>query len=168
MAKPAREMTDLERLVAIDAIHDLKARRDHAVDTKDWVAFAALHAEEHVSETAAKGRTVGGQATTEATARALAGISSTHHSHSPIIAFESSESATGVWAMEDHLFWRENDILHALWGSGFYHERYVKRGGRWLFIYRRLDRLHVTAPEGTKLSRLAFDRTSQLPAPEVW
>ena len=42
-------MNDLERLVAIQAIHDLKGRRDHAVDRKDWDTYARLHTDDYVA-----------------------------------------------------------------------------------------------------------------------
>ena len=42
-------MTDLERLVALQDIEFLKARRDRAIDTKDWATYEALHAPDHCS-----------------------------------------------------------------------------------------------------------------------
>jgi hypothetical protein len=36
-------MTHVERLIELEAIYRLKARRDHAVDQKDWVTYAELH-----------------------------------------------------------------------------------------------------------------------------
>jgi hypothetical protein len=162
MAKPASEMTPLERLIEIEAIRDLKARRDYLVDMKDWPAYAALHAPEHRSESLSSGPGAGGQAVTDQLAKNLDGIVTVHHSHSPIIEFQDAENATGIWALEDHLLWRENGELQTLWGAGFYFERYVKRDGKWLFTYRRLDRLHVTVAEGTRRSHTAFDRTLQI------
>jgi hypothetical protein len=162
MAKPASEMTALERLVEIEAIRDLKARRDYLLDMKDWTAYAALHAPEHRSESLSSGPAQGGQAVTDQLAKNLADIVTVHHSHSPIIEFQDSENATGIWALEDNFLWRENGELRTLWGAGFYHERYVKRDGKWLFTYRRLDRLHVSVPDGTKRSHTAFDGTLEL------
>jgi hypothetical protein len=162
MAKPASEMTDIERLIEKDAIRDLKARRDYLVDMKDWPAYAALHAPEHRSESLSSGPAEGGPAVVAQLAKNLSGIVTVHHSHSPIIEFQDSENATGIWALEDHLLWRENGVLHTLWGAGFYHERYVKRDGKWLFTYRRLDRLHVTVPEGTRRSHTAYDKTLEI------
>jgi hypothetical protein len=33
-------MSDIERLVELQAIYHLKGRRDHAVDQKDWDTYA--------------------------------------------------------------------------------------------------------------------------------
>jgi hypothetical protein len=162
MAKPADGMTPLERLIEKDAILDLKARRDYYVDIKDWAAYAALHAPEHVSENLSSGRAAGAEAVTAQLAKNLADIVTVHHSHGPIIEFQDSENATGIWGLDDNQLWRENGELKVLWGAGYYHERYVKRDGKWLFINRRLDRQHVTVPEGTKRSHLAFDETAEL------
>jgi hypothetical protein len=43
------DLSDLECLVAIEAIKQLKSRRDRAVDMKDWKALVALHAPDHQS-----------------------------------------------------------------------------------------------------------------------
>jgi len=162
MATPAADMTPLEKLIEKDAILDLKARRDYYVDIKDWEKYGALHAEEHVSENLSSGRSAGREAMTKQIAHNLRDICTVHHSHSPIIEFQDSENATGIWALDDNQVWRENGELKRIWGAGFYHEKYVKRDGKWLFISRRLDRLHVDATEGSKRSHMAVDNTFEL------
>jgi hypothetical protein len=42
-------MTDLERLIELQAIYHLKGRRDHAVDRKDWATYAELHTDDYVA-----------------------------------------------------------------------------------------------------------------------
>ena len=42
-------MSDIERLVALEEIRLLKARRDQAIDTKNWELYHSLHAPHHVS-----------------------------------------------------------------------------------------------------------------------
>ena len=42
-------MNDIETLLALEEIKLLKARRDRAVDTKDWALYRSLHADDHVS-----------------------------------------------------------------------------------------------------------------------
>jgi hypothetical protein len=37
-----QQMSDVEHLLAIEAIKDLQARRCHAVDTSDWAAYEVL------------------------------------------------------------------------------------------------------------------------------
>ena len=44
-------------------------------------------------------------------------------------------------------------------GFGFYHERYEKRGGAWLFSYRRLERTHISTSDG--IAHLRLDRSGE-------
>jgi hypothetical protein len=93
-----------------------------------------------------RGSVVGRQALTEAIVKVLDGavrVTSVHHGHTPEITLTSDTTATGVWAMEDMLWWtRENDEEH-LHGYGHYHEKYRKVDGVWLIAYRNLTRLRV-------------------------
>ena len=65
----------------------------------------------------------------------------TSHCHTPVINLEDRDNATGVWAMEDNLFWTRNGERQWLRGFGFYHQTYVReRDGQWRFSYRKLER----------------------------
>lgn len=137
-------MTELERLLAIEEIKLLKARRDRAVDTKDWDTYLALHAPDHESHHEGIEPWIGAQVMIE-NVRARLGpeIISVHHSHTPEITFDAPDKAKGIWAMEDSIFWTEGDVEHWMQGFGFYHESYEKRDGKWLFVRRQLKRTHV-------------------------
>ena len=52
-------------------------------------------------------------------------------------------TATGIWAMEDRLWWSVDGRERRLHGWGHYHERYRKVDGQWLIAYRRLERIRV-------------------------
>jgi hypothetical protein len=143
------EMSDIEQLLAREEIKLLKARRDRAVDTKDWDTYLALHAPDHVSHNDGFDRWSSAEEMI-ANIRKLLGSDkiSAHHSHTPEISFESSTRASGIWAMEDNIFWKQGNEEHWLHGFGFYHETYEKRGGKWLFTSRRLKRTHVRTSAG--------------------
>lgn len=137
-------MTDIETLLALEEIKLVKAKRDRAVDTKDWDLYLSLHAPDHRSHND------GYEAWNSAeemirNVRELLGPGkiSVHHSHTPEITFESSTKAKGIWAMEDNIFWKEDGVEHWLNGFGFYHETYEKRDGTWLFTSRQLKRTHI-------------------------
>lgn len=145
----SEEMTDLERLVELEAICRLKARRDHAVDQKDWETYAALHSDDYIAVSIRDTEIVGGRAAAEAIAAQLENVTTVHHSHTPVIEFQDRTHATGVWAMEDNLFWKRNGEKQWLRGFGFYHESYVKNAdGQWRFTYRRLERTHAESSPG--------------------
>ena len=154
MKRHVNDMTELERLVEHRAICDLKARRDHAVDRQDWDLYAAMHADDHVAASVGPEPVIGGRAAADMLKSRADGLVTVHHSHSPVIEFQDAEHATGVWMMEDNLFWKRNGEPQWLRGFGFYHERYVKKDGKWLFCYRRLDRIHVLTSEGSAQYRV--------------
>ena len=136
------EMTDIERMVALEEIFRLKGRRDRALDTKDWETYIALHVPEHISENEGETPRHGARDNAEGVARILEGIQTVHHSHTPEITFETPTTARGVWGMEDILIDAASKRL-LLHGFGFYHERYQKRDGQWLFCWRQLRRTLV-------------------------
>ena len=142
-------MSDLERLVELQAIHDLKGRRDHAVDRKDWETYAALHTDDYTAMSIGAEPIVGGRAAAAALAIQLANVVTVHHCHTPVIAFQDRDHATGVWAMEDNLYWSRRGEKQWLRGYGFYHETYVRcADGQWRFSYRKLERTHAETSPG--------------------
>jgi ketosteroid isomerase-like protein len=154
------DLAPLERLIEIQAIHDLKGRRDHAVDRKDWDTYADLHTDDYVAMSIGDKPIVGGRAAADALAVHLANVTTVHHCHTPVITFEGADQAHGVWAMEDNLFWTRDGEKQWLRGFGFYHESY-RRGpdGKWRFSYRRLERTHAETSPGA--ATLAFDRSGE-------
>ena len=149
-------MSDLERLVAIEDIKFLKARRDYAVDAKDWATYEALHAPDHYSHNEGMPRMDGAANMVRQVSAVMADIVSIHHSHTPQITFQSQTKASGVWGMEDNLFWKQGDEEHWLRGFGFYHETYEKRDGQWVFTSRSLKRVHVVTSPGAQRPGLSM------------
>jgi len=149
-------MTDLERLIELHAIYETKSRRDHAVDQKDWATYAALHTDDYVAMSIGAEPIVGGQAAADQLAVQMANVTTVHHCHTPVIEFQDSGNATGVWAMEDNLFWYRGGEKQWLRGFGFYHETYKKgEDGQWRFSYRKLHRTHAETSPGA--SSIAAD-----------
>lgn len=142
------QMSDLERLVAIEEIKQLKSRRDRAVDTRDWAALEALHAPDHQSHAEGLPPWTSAAEMIRNVRASLEGVVSVHQCHTPDITFETPARAHGVWAMEDYLCWMQGDEKHWLRGYGFYDETYEKRDGRWVYVWRRLRRLTVDRSPG--------------------
>lgn len=138
------EMSQLDRLKAVQAIEHLKARRDYAVDTKDWDTYLALHAPDHQSINDGFDPWLTAQQMIVAV-RALLDETRTsvHHSHTAELTFLTPDKALGIWPMEDEIFWDADGETHWLHGFGFYHETYEKRDGEWLFTSRKLKRTDV-------------------------
>lgn len=156
-------MNDIERLLALEAIRDLKARRDQAVDRKDWATYAALHTDDFVGAAIPNMQGTGGKVAAAALEIHMANVTTVHHSHSPVIEFQDRDHATGVWAMEDNLFWHSGGEKQWLRGFGFYHETYVRGAdGQWRFSFRRLERTHAECSPGVKSMAVDFSGENDL------
>src|SRR5579883_1903681 len=98
-------MTDIERLLAIEEIKQLKARYFRCMDTKDWVGFAEVFAPDAVMDmsgemrdrtTPGDGVTRGNQAIAEFVRGAVGGVQTVHHGHMPEIEVTSPTTARGI------------------------------------------------------------------------
>lgn len=143
----------LQRLMDLDAIRQLEARRIRAIDMKDWAMYEAVHAPDHYSHNDGEQRWDGAKANTDRLAALFIGVQTIHHVHTAEIDFTSTDCATGIWAMEDYLYWKQNGEDHWLHGFGFYHETYRKQAGQWLFTSRKLRRTHVMTSAGAALGK---------------
>ncbi|MDO6414551.1 nuclear transport factor 2 family protein [Sphingomonas sp. BIUV-7] len=136
--------SSLDTLLALEDIKLLKARRDRAVDTKDWDLYRSLHAPDHESHHEGLEPWIGADEMMRNVRERLGPqVVSVHHSHTPEITFTAPDKATGIWAMEDNIFWEEDGANCWMQGFGFYHEDYERRDGAWLFVKRELKRTHV-------------------------
>lgn len=133
----------------IEAIRQLKARYCRAMDTKDWRSLRDVFtADVTVDTTESDGGVIhGADEFVEFLRGVLGDVVTVHHCHMPEISIASPTEATGVWAMEDELWWPDGLHLH---GYGHYHERYAKVDGLWRIRSTKLTRLRrdLTSAEG--------------------
>ncbi len=153
-------MTDIERLLAIEEIRSLCARRLRFMDTKQWDLYATIHTEDVVTDNfggypadrrpqggGESGRASGNEMLTQMIRDLMekpVPMTSCHHAHNPEIEMTSDTTARGTWAMEDRLWWQNGETEESLHGFGFYHERYEKIDGIWKISYRKLERTRVS------------------------
>lgn len=144
-------MDAVERLAAVEAIKNLKARYFRAMDTKDWDAFRRVFSADATMDVSGEmpsapgsdGIIRGNEAIAAFVRGAIDAVTTVHHGHMPEIAVSSPSEATGVWAMEDNLRWPEGSPIRSLHGFGHYHETYIRVGDEWQISSTRLTRLHV-------------------------
>jgi len=149
-------MTDAERLLAIEEIKRLFARRIRAMDTKDWALYDTCHAPDATlnsfssdlpEEDRPPNSIVRGKAQILAaikkTVDGKVKLTTVHHAHTPEIDITSPTTAKGIWAMEDLLWWQNGDKEEHLHGWGHYRETYEKIDGAWFIKSRVLTRLRV-------------------------
>jgi uncharacterized protein (TIGR02246 family) len=125
------------------AIANLKADYCRLLDTKDWQGWGQLFTEDfHLDVTDSGGDVVVGRDAVVASVRgAIETTQTAHQVHFPQITIDG-DSATGIWPMQDRLIW---DDGRTMTGYGHYHERYVKRDGRWWIAEQKLTRLIMEA-----------------------
>ncbi|EGD54665.1 nuclear transport factor 2 family protein [Gordonia neofelifaecis] len=157
-------LSTAERLEAIEAIKWTFSERLRCMDAKEWHIYPTLHTDDMVSETwgglpedkqpdtdGEANHVVGPEALTAAIRGLLDGkfpVTTVHQAHTPQIVLTSDTTATGIWAMEDMLWWTNGDHEEHLHGYGHYHERYRKVGDKWLISYRTLVRIRVDQTPG--------------------
>jgi hypothetical protein len=139
-------MDDIERLVALEEIKTLMARRVRCIDEKDWPGFAACYAEDaqsHSMSSAPGGKVVGNLQIADWLAKALSGITTVHQVHLPEIEFLSDDTAKGIWPLNDILSWEKEGRRHWMRGYGHYRQTLTKIAGRWVISEHHLTRLLV-------------------------
>lgn len=146
---PLPGWSDLDRLVAVERIHQTKALYCYCMDVKDWEGYAAVFTADAILEVPSHGphepaRRIEGR---EEICRFVSGIVgdvlTVHECHTPVIDFETESAARVVWAMEDMLRFPEGAAMRTLHGMGHYFERYRSEGGQWLIAHTRLTRLRL-------------------------
>jgi SnoaL-like domain len=141
-------LSGIAKLQALEEIKVLKARRDRAADTKDWVLYESLHAPDH--------RSINGDYPPWTTAKEMianvsaimSGLITMHHSHTPEVTFVSATAARGIWAMKGLSLWKQGREDHWFKAFGHYFETYEQRDGVWLFTSRELKYYHTMSSAG--------------------
>jgi hypothetical protein len=149
-------MTDIERLIHILDIQQLKARYFRTLDTKDWPGLEAVFAPDAVIDfRESMGQpadqadqsmlTHGASALVAKLAPVLGDVLSVHHGYMPEITLESPTTARGIWAMDERLRAEPGSVMPFKWmdAYGHYHERYVRLENGWRIKELRLTRLRV-------------------------
>jgi uncharacterized protein (TIGR02246 family) len=142
-------MDAIQKLVAIEAIKQLKARYHRAVDTKDWNLLASVLTEDARSVYSDGLFSFAGRdEILEFHKGALEtnDIVTMHQSHMPEIEITSETTARGSWYLEDTVINagdanEYNPGRSVLIGTGIYHDEYAKVDGEWLISvtgYKRI------------------------------
>jgi hypothetical protein len=131
-------MTDLEQIL------HLKARYFRLMDTKQWEELRKVFTEDVVIDTSEDSGTIieGVDDYLPFLISQIGEVTTVHHGHMPEITITDADHATGIWAMEDELWWPEGHPISYLHGYGHYHETYVRTPDGWKISSMKLTRLH--------------------------
>ena len=160
-------MDDLQRLVAIEDIRQLKARYFRLMDTKDWEGLAKVFAPDaqfDLRQVASVRDPLTGvweppygddsqvfrskPVVLKMIHDALQHRISAHHGHMAEIEISSDRTAHAVWAMEDVIRSPPGEPHIWMQGYGHYHDTYVRLTDGWAIQTTRITRLYM-APEPT-------------------
>jgi hypothetical protein len=134
----------------IEAIKQLKARYFRLMDTKDWDGLATVFTDDvHIDMTGEGGGVTESVDEYMPFIRQVIGdVITVHQGHMPEITLTSPTTATGIWALEDRLWWPEGSPISSMHAFGHYHETYERLDGEWYIKTMTLTRLHrmVTTP----------------------
>lgn len=156
-------MNDTEKLLAIEAIKQLKARYQRAVDTKDWelmrsVLTPGARSVYSNGKYTYEGRDAIVEFLSDPNGLGNPEIVSMHHAHTPEITLTSETSATGTWYLEDFVLtglqsdWAPaGTVMH---GTGIYQDEYLKIDSEWLIDETGYERIFEDLQPRAEGSRL--------------
>ncbi len=122
-------MSDLD---AIEAIKQLKYRYFRLLDSKKWEELAGCFSvDARTWYDGGKYSFDGIEAIMKFLRDSLSDptIISLHHGHHPEISITGPDTATGIWYLEDRLYFTAQNMM--LWGAAFYEDEYVVVDGAW-------------------------------------
>lgn len=149
-------MDRLEKLVAGQEIANLRARYARFVDTKDWASLKLLFAQDveyervPIASTSADTQIEthrGVDTMMSLVAKATEGLSSIHHCFMPEIEVNTSDEATGVWAMSSVVRSETDPASISFEAAGYYHDNYQRLDTVWVFKKIRVVRLYTWSKE---------------------
>ncbi len=147
-------MDRIERLEAIEAIRNLKARYFRLMDMKLWDELRGVFCTDlKVVTPEGKLYVEGGDAYAAALRNSLEHAVSCHQGLTGEVEVLDGENARAIWAMQDVIEWEDCHPAmgwKSIVGRGHYHETYRKEGGQWRIASLTLTRLRldVVMPEG--------------------
>ena len=133
---------ELAELLEVEEIKRLKYAYMRCVDTKRWDELAGLFVPEATAAYSAGHYCYEGR--DEIVAWLKKGMErdslmTSHSVHQPEITLEAPDRASGIWKLEDIVVDTQFDVTIS--GAAFYHDRYVKRDGRWLIEHTGYERI---------------------------
>jgi hypothetical protein len=141
--KQVRQLSDIEE------IKQLMARYARCADTKDYDAWRAdVLTDDFHFEVDGRGLPEGRDAFLSFVARSFESGLTVHHCHTPEITITGADTATGIWAVQDHVTHPGDGSPFKTRGAGHYYSKCVRTDAGWRLKSIVLKRLSVDVLEG--------------------
>lgn len=156
---------NVEDLVRIREIEQLKYRYMRAVDTRDWDLLASTLAPDVIAEYGDRLSFESRDDLVRVLSKAMDDSTiSLHHLHQPEITLDG-DTASGVWALHDRVIRKREKVI--IDGASIYHDEY-RRGadGEWLITRTGYERIYESVHSMDDLPSFTFtaDRFAAAPA----
>jgi SnoaL-like domain len=150
-----QELSTADRLMAIEEIHQLKARYMRCMDTKDWVCWEGVFAPNFRFKAGSVER-YGGKEMVQSTHRSglFDRVRTVSHAYTPEIEILSPTTARGTWAVDFMHYWPAGsgavqggeEGKPGTWNhtDGYYQDTYVKIDGKWLIQSEEIHAIRHT------------------------
>ena len=152
-------MADTDYIEAYIAISQVKARYCRTMDTKDWAGYAECFTEDYELDTSPAGGAPpvkGRDAAINYVRSSIEHAKTAHQVHNLELTL-NGDVADAIWALQDRVTWDPARKMmpgatgHT--GYGHYHERYVRKDGRWRIQKLRLSYLQFDVHREAEAAR---------------
>lgn len=137
----------LQRLVDIEDIKQLKARYYRFNDTQDWKAFRTAFTDDAYYDSSVQ-IIHGADAIVANFSAGLAGGTTAHSSGLSEITITGPDTATGIWAFRDYVQLAGEGLPIGFRGHGHEHDDYVRTADGWKIKRVVITRIRVDPLEG--------------------
>jgi hypothetical protein len=148
---------DIQRLMDIEAIKQLKHAYFRCLDTANWEEMSTLFHDEvavHFTGGTYEWKLEGKEEYLSSVGKSFYKGSLGHHNgHHPEVQILSATEATAIWYLADNMWILEHKFFTT--GTALYWDRYLKVDGRWLIkdtSYRRIYEINRPLDENPPLS----------------
>jgi len=150
-------MDETERLAAIEAIRNLKAKYWRGVDLTDGALVRSILAPDceldyrgcctdpvtGIDHMPQMNMVMQGRDSWQTGNLEEPRLVTVHQGHQAEIKVTGPNAATGIWVFTDRFFMPPGAPFSRLTGYGHYHDTYVRIDGQWLLATTRITRLRV-------------------------
>lgn len=139
---------DIQRILDLEAIRQLKAKQVRTVDAKEWDTWRneCLHPDFEMHGDG--GLTAGRDNVVASVSSKLAEATTVHRLHNSEVTITGPDSATAIWPVDDYVTMTHQGQPMVIRGFGHYHDDYIRTPDGWRIRRTKLIRQKVDRQMG--------------------